>query len=683
MKRISFLILFIVQIFAANAQILKPAKLVKSSILNYNASTQEAKLRLEFEIDKGWYIYSSEKQPDGPQAAELDIKAGAKAKGKLISIKPSKHFDDIWGGDISIFEEKAVLEQSIILNAKELVFKYNIQTCSNVEGKCINDSKEIKLATQFVAKESTIKDTISQAVATLEKVIKDTIAKLSPNEAKKETATVNVSSNKMAVSGGAKEEGLFGFLLVAFLAGLAALITPCVFPMIPMTVSFFTHSYTTRSKSIISALVYGLSIVVIYTLIGTLFALVFGSNAANFLSTHWLPNIIFFSVFVFFALSFLGMFEITLPSSLVNSVDAQAEKGGYYGVFFMALTIVLVSFSCTGPIVSSLLVEAAGGKLLKPALGMAAFGSAFAIPFTLFAIFPSWLSSLPKSGGWLNSVKVTLGFVELALSFKFLCVADQAYHWNLMSRDLYIAILVTISLALGAYLLGMLKLSHDDTNPKIGVPRLLLGLTTIVFAIYLIPGLFGAPLKPLSGYLPPIHTLQFILGSASHSNNNVSNNCEAPLFKESLHNPADINGYFDLEQALACAKSTGKPVFVDFTGHGCVNCRKMEESVFTDNEVNKKLGNDFVFVSLYVDDKVQLPENKQRKGSDGELKTTLGDYNADLQLSKFNSNAQPQYWILTPNGDILTKEPYHFDLDINKFNLFLQEGLNNYQKTVK
>ncbi len=454
-----------------------------------------------------------------------------------------------------------------------------------------------------------------------------------------------------------------------------------------MTVSFFTHSYKSRRKSIISALIYGLSIIVIYTLIGTVFALIFGPKAAGYIASNWLPNTIFFIVFIIFALSFLGLFEITLPSSLVNSVDAQAEKGGYYGIFFMALTLVLVSFSCTGPLVSSLLFEAAGGSLLKPTLGLAAFGSAFAIPFTLFAIFPSWLNSLPKSGGWLNSVKVTLGFIELGLALKFLNTVNQVAGTQYLSRDLFIAILIGLGILITIYLLGFLKLSHDDDNRKIGVVRLLFGLSSLVFTIYLIPGLFGAPLKVLSGFLPPLHAQEFRINAQSNDidSNTLNELCEKPKFANqgNLHNPEGINGYFTLDEALACAKKTGKPVFVDFTGHSCNNCLRMEENVFPDKENLKKLKNDFIFASLYTDSKVELPINEQFKDSEGNEIKTVGDLNTYIQATKFNSNALPQYRILSPNGDKLTKEPYHFDLDINKFNLFLQEGLNNYQKTVK
>ena len=454
----------------------------------------------------------------------------------------------------------------------------------------------------------------------------------------------------------ASPENLWMFLFFSFLAGLAAILTPCVFPMIPMTVSFFMKSGDTKLKSRLYASVYGISIIAIYTIVGTVVALIFGPDIANFLSTHWIPNLIFFLVFMIFAFSFFGMFEIVLPSWLVNKSDSQVDKGGFMGSFFMALTLVLVSFSCTGPIVGAILVESAGGAVLKPIVGMFGFSLAFALPFTLFALFPGWLSNLPKSGGWLNSVKVVLGFLELALGLKFLSIADQTYHWGILDREVYLALWIVIFVLLGFYLLGKLKFSHDSEVKHVTVPRLMLSIITFAFVVYMIPGMFGAPLKAISGYLPPMETHDFDLrgvvreeirlnggaGSGETSTLDVK-----PKYSDFLHLPHGLQGFFDYEQGMAYAKKVNKPVFIDFTGHGCVNCREMEANVWSDSRVLKRLMNDYVIIALYVDDKKELPEDEWITSTyDGREKKTIGKKYADFQITRFGVNAQPYYVLL-------------------------------------
>lgn len=476
---------------------------------------------------------------------------------------------------------------------------------------------------------------------------------------------------------------LWGFMVLAFLAGLAALLTPCVFPMIPMTVSFFTGRSKKRSEGIRQAFIYGISIIGIYTVAGTAVAAIQGPEFANWLATHWLPNVFFFGIFLVFALAFLGMFELTLPSRFVNSIDAKAEKGGLGGVFFMAFTLVLVSFSCTGPIVGSILISSAGGELIKPVLGMFSFGLAFAIPFTLFAIFPEWMQRLPKSGGWLNIVKVVLGFLELALAFKFLSIADLVYHWGILDRDIFLAIWIVIFSALGLYLLGKIKLPHDSKMEHLGVPRLLLALVTFTFVVYMIPGLWGAPLKLLSGYLPPITTQQFSLTGSTTSSETSSSSTEVVLYGDLLKIPHGIPGYFDYEQALAAAKREGKPLLIDFTGHGCVNCRKMEENVWVDPQVIKRLKEDYVMVALYIDERLELPESKWYTSSyDGKEKKTLGKQNADFQITRFNNNAQPYYVILDHQEQLLAT-PRSYDTDIAEFVKFLDGAKARFQATQK
>ncbi|MEY3416968.1 MAG: hypothetical protein RL060_1079 [Bacteroidota bacterium] len=671
-KKLSFLFfvaLFLCQASTSFSQVYDPVKWEYYLVPQPQKVGDEVELVLKATIQSGWHLYANDFDPNlGPILTNIKLNPhpSFKALGKLQSVQSKHAFDDVWEGDVATFDIKGEFRQKIkvLKNAVELKGNLHYQACST---SCIDKDLEISL-TQTLTQ--TPDAGMAPDMALSQNEIKDTTGSIE---------TIPVKQKEIANKAMA-EEPIWLFMLLAFLSGLTALITPCVFPMIPMTVSFFTHSFKDRKKAVLYASVYGISIVLIYTFIGTLFALIFGADAANIISTHWFPNILFFTVFMLFGMSFLGMFEITLPSWLVNKVDQESEKGGLYGVFFMALTIVLVSFSCTGPIAGSLLVQAAGGNLLKPALGMFSFGLAFAIPFTLFAFFPSWLKSLPKSGSWLNTVKVFLGFVELALAFKFFSIADQAYHWNILDRDIYLAILIAICIALAMYLMGRLRLAHDAENETVGVPRLFVGLGVLSFGIYLIPGLFGAPLKALSGYLPPLYTQEFVMGTAQHTTSPVANaSCEKPLYGDFLHSPEGLNGYFDLAQAQACAKASGKPVFIDFTGHGCVNCREMEQNVFTNEQIKAKFQHDFIFVSMYADDKTELPKEKQVMGSDGKIKTTLGDYVADLQLSKFNSNARPQYVIIDASGEMLTKETRFHNLDQEAFVKFLDEGLFNFK----
>jgi thiol:disulfide interchange protein DsbD len=422
---------------------------------------------------------------------------------------------------------------------------------------------------------------------------------------------------------------------------------------------------------------------VIYTVIGLIVSLIFGPDALNYASTHWITNVIFFIIFVIFALSFFGLFEITLPSSFVNKVDAQSDKGGYYGVFFMAFTIVLVSFSCTGPIVASILLAAAQGEVLKPTLGMFGFSLAFALPFTLFAIFPGWLHGLPKSGGWLNAVKVVLGFIELALAFKFLSVADQVYHWGILDRDVFIVIWIAIFSAMALYLLGKFKLPHDSDLSYISIPRLIFTLFTLGFVIYLIPGLFGAPLKSLSGLIPPMSTHDFNIVNLLNENQDeqwVDSKCEPPKYETLLEIPHGIKGYFDLQQALKCGIAENKPVFIDFTGHGCTNCREMEANVWSDPQVLKKLKEQFVVVALYVDERTELDSSEAYTSDyDNKLKNTIGKKNFDIEKKIFLSNAQPYYCLVDHSGKLLVK-PKGYDLDVRNFLGFLDIALKEFRE---
>ena len=487
-------------------------------------------------------------------------------------------------------------------------------------------------------------------------------------------------------------KGLWGLILEAILWGFAMLLTPCVFPMVPMTVSFFMKGSENVAQGRFKAAMYGLFIVLLYTVpISVIIMLtkIIGGDAVtadifNWLSTHWLPNIIFFVVFMIFAASFFGAFEITLPQSLVNKSDKGADKKGLAGVFFMALTLVLVSFSCTGPIVGSVLIKSTQGEFWEPMVTMLAFSVAFALPFTVLAFSPSLLKKFRKSGGgWLNSVKVVLGFIEIALGLKFLSVADQTYHWGLLDREVYLAIWIVVFALLGLYLLGKIRFAHDEPVEYLSVPRLALSIGVLAFVVYLIPGMWGAPLKALSGYMPPITTQDFIIGNGpAQASDDTCVVCEdfvsESAEKYGLHLPLGLNGYFDLEEGLAAAQKAGKPVFVDVTGHGCVNCREMESRVWSDPKVLDMLKNDFVIVGLYTDDKQKLDKTDWVTDAEtNKVYKDLGRANSYLARTLWNVNAQPNYVLLSPSGEMLV--PVRgYDLSIDGFVNFLQSGLDAY-----
>lgn len=499
--------------------------------------------------------------------------------------------------------------------------------------------------------------------------------------------TVGETSEAAAVEEDPKEgKSLWALIIEAILWGFAMLLTPCVFPMVPMTVSFFMKGSGSVAAGRFKAAMYGLFIILLYTVpISVIIILtrLIGGDAVtadifNWLSTHWLPNIIFFVIFMIFAASFFGAFEIKMPQSLVNKSDQGADKKGLAGVFFMALTLVLVSFSCTGPIVGTVLIESTQGKFWAPMVTMLAFSGAFALPFTVLALFPSLLTKFKRSGGsWLNSVKVVLGFIEVALGLKFLSVADQTYHWGILDREVYLAIWIVVFTLLGLYLLGKIRFESDEPVEHLTVPRLTLTIVVFAFVVYLIPGMWGAPLSKLSGYLPPLTSQDFILGQNSVNVQTGENTKVVGTFGEKydLHLPLGLEGYFTLEEGLAAAKETGKPVFVDVTGHGCVNCREMESRVWSDPRVLEMLKNDFVIVALYTDDKTRLDEEDQvTDAQSGKVYKDLGRANSYIARTNWNVNAQPNYILLSPEGEMLS--PVRgYDLDIDGFIGFLKSGL--------
>lgn len=673
--------------FYAQAQIIAPPKWTISIEPTNLVQGEEATLVFEAQIPIGWYIYANDFDPNlGPILAtlKLDISEVYVLKGDFTAIDSKKKYEDIWEGEVKYFMGKGRFEQTFIpktANGRITGF-IEYQMCSDLTGQCINyeedfeltfTASENKTTEPFTEFESSSKAGLGADSSVNDKEVATPRASATDDDTTSMEERESATTSSIEIVPIQENESLWGFMVLAFLAGLAALLTPCVFPMIPMTVSFFTGRAGSKAAGIRNAIIYGLSIIAIYTIAGTAVAAIQGPEFANWLATHWLPNLFFFGIFIFFALAFLGMFEITLPSGLVNKVDEKAEKGGLAGIFFMAFTLVLVSFSCTGPIVGSILISSAGGELLKPILGMFAFSLAFAIPFTLFAIFPEWMNRLPKSGGWLNSVKVVLGFLELALAFKFLSMADLVYHWGILDRDIFLIIWIVIFSGLGLYLLGKIRLPHDSPSDSIGVPRLLLALVTFMFVLYMIPGLFGAPLKYLSGFLPPMSTQQFKM-TGGLSMTEVGENILGEPIKYAdipLEIPHGIQGYFDYEQAMRAAKKANKPLLIDFTGHGCVNCRKMEENVWVDPQVLKRLKEDFVMVALYIDERLELPESEWYTSEyDDKVKKTLGKQNADFQITRFQNNAQPYYVILDHNENLLA-QPKGYDTDIQVFIEFL------------
>ncbi len=703
------ILLLLLIVSSVQAQLLKPAKW-KFYAGDQDGNNAEIEVFFEATIDLGWYLYSNDFKLDpGPMLTEFEFTPHASYElvGDPVAVGAKRSYDSLWEGEYTYFVKKGLFKQRIKLLEEKLQLKGVVtgQVCSEENGSCIPFEEDFSIkgtfkllapvqpekeegnnAAQEVELEVTQEvDSASEIMAVEQEVDSTT------TEENKAEQPISASDDpilaKEAAQKAAQEENplfLLTFLLMSFLGGFIALNTPCVYPMIPMTVSLFTKKGKRDGKGIRKALFFGFTINALFTLIGVIVPAIGGPDFLNWISTHWLTNIIFFAVFVVFGLSFLGMFEIMLPSKWVNKVDRQADKGGYYGVFFMALTLVLVSFSCTVPIVGGLLIESFSGNWLKPVVGMFGFGLAFALPFTLFAIFPEWINSMPKSGGWLNSVKVVLGFVELGISLKFLSVADQAYHWGLLDRDIYLAFWIAILVLLALYLLGKIRMPHDSEVNAISVPRLVLACLVMTFAIYLVPGMFGAPLKALAGYLPPMYTHDFNIMSRAGEASTEMELCEPPKYTDFLHLPHGLKGYFDFDQALACAKAQNKPLFIDFTGHGCVNCREMEARVWSDPAVLKRLQENFVMVALYVDDKTTLPESDWYTSTyDDKVKKTIGAQNFDFQVTRFNVNAQPYYVILGNEGQVLVP-PRSYDLDPQGFAAFLDQSVESYDKsTVK
>ncbi len=673
MKKVFFSFILLLLVVGAQAQIHDPVQF-KSELKTLSAD--EAEILFTGTIDKGWHVYSTDLGDGGPISATFNVEkiSGAEVVGKLKPVgKEISSFDKLFEMQVRYFENTAQFVQKLKLTGGayqvEGYLEYgacNDENCLpptqvefNFSGKAAGGGKEVAAPVaeaKTEAKQENVADTVSAAA-----VIGGAEAATGINVADNVDLWKPVISelNSLGETTSQEDMSWLYIFFTGFIGGLLALFTPCVWPIIPMTVSFFLKRSKDKKKGIRDAWTYGASIVVIYVVLGLAITLIFGASALNALSTNAIFNILFCLMLVVFAASFFGAFEITLPSKWSTAVDSKAEAtSGLLSIFLMAFTLSLVSFSCTGPIIGFLLVQVSTtGSVVAPAIGMLGFAIALALPFTLFALFPSWLKSMPKSGGWMNVIKVTLGFLELAFALKFLSVADLAYGWRILDRETFLALWIVLFALLGFYLLGKIKFPHDDDDTKVSVPRFFMALASLAFAVYMVPGLWGAPLKAVSAFAPPMQTQDF------------------NLYNNEVHAKFD-----DYDLGMEYARQHGKPVMLDFTGYGCVNCRKMELSVWTDSKVSDLINNDYVLITLYVDNKTPLPSPVKitENGKERTLRT-VGDKWSYLQRVKFGANAQPFYVLIDNEGKPLNKS-YSYDEDIPKYIQFLQTGLDNYKK---
>jgi thiol:disulfide interchange protein len=682
---ISSILLIFLSISGSHSQILDPVEWTYAVEQNGD----QAELIFTATIEPGWHLYSQYIDEGGPIKTSFVFEPNSAFEliGKTSEGEPEKYYDKSFEMDLMYFSNKAIFKQKVkVKGGNEFPVSGYIEFMVCDDERCL-PPEEIEFSLQLtgisggVIEENTGENIAPKPKSEPQQFVLENPEAITGNDAtvdsiiaateKNSGQTLDAfSSNEIALEpgcGDSKEEvqdgSMLGIFIGGILGGLLALLTPCVFPMIPMTVSFFTKRSGTRKKGIINALIYATSIIVIYVGLGFLVTVTLGSDALNAMASNAYFNLAFFAIFVIFAMSFFGAFEIVLPASWVNKADQASDKGGLIGIFFMAFTLSLVSFSCTGPIIGTLLVEAArGSNYLGPIVGMTGFAFALALPFALFAAFPSWLTNLPKSGGWLNAVKVCLGFIELALALKFLSNVDLAYHWGILKREVFIALWVVIFGMMGFYLLGKLKFSHDSEVKYISVPRLMFAIFTFSFTLYLIPGIWGAPLKMISGFPPPEFYKEWIT--------------------ESSDCPHNLSCFKDYEEGMAYAKQQGKPVMLDFTGWSCVNCRKMEDKVWSDHEVLKLLSEDYIIISLYVDDKKTLPEAEQFVSKSGKKIRTTGNKWSDFQRTRYETNSQP-YYVLLDNSGRLLANPRGYTPDIPTYADFLEEGVCRYNKRIK
>jgi len=654
---------------------------------------QTATLVFKADIDANWHLYSQNFESGGPirTTFHFDESPHFELVGETSEHpEPKEEYDETFGMNVKWFSDQATFRQKVKLQTqKAFDISGNIEYQVCQEDKCVYFNPSF---TFNVPGEGTVEDATSETgqeaaggSGLASQVQRDTTQADAASTASGEGTPEKAEEASVGAGGLTQGRSLLGFFLLSVVFGLAGILTPCVFPMIPMTVSFFMQESSRRVSGVIKALIFGLSIIILYTSVGIIVSLTSaGADFTTTLGTHWLPNSLFFLLFLAFAASFFGLFEIVLPSGLANKADKQVDKGGFLASFFMALTLVIVSFSCTGPIVGALLVKAVGGSVVEPTVGMFGFALGFGIPFTLLAIFPGWLKKMPRSGGWMNSVKVVLAFIILAFAFKFLSNIDQNYHLNLLSRDLYLSIWIAIFAMLGMYLLGKIKLPHDTDLKHVSVFRMILAIASFSFAIYLVPGLFGASLSSISGLLPPQSSQNFELqagpAQAGAGSASGSTMCGDAQYADFLHLPYNIQGYFEYEQGIECAKEQEKPALVYFTGHSCSNCKKMQAEVWSDPAVQKRLQQDYVLIALYIDDKKKLPESEWMKSEyDGKVKKTLGKKNAAFQIERFNVNTQPYYRVLTPNGEEVG-EPMGYTTKPQEFIKWLDKGVKQFEQ---
>lgn len=688
MKRIYLLFVALVCVLAVSAQ---PGNFVKwSYTVNETGNDNIYNIIFDAVIDSPWHMYDLGPYEDGPNATAFEFEKNDNYRltdGIRHNIEPKKINDPIFMMELGYFASKASFVQTVeVLSQDDFILTVAVEYQLCDDQSCLMPTEyefEIPLkgtgkTVDVVENEEDNSEDFAEAVipADEKKNSGSVVARVSEPNSEPEITVYD--------TGEALKGSFWTLIISAILWGFAALLTPCVFPMVPMTVSYFLKYSEKKNRGKFGAILYGIFIVALYTIpIGAIILITYFAGGKtvtadifNWLATHWLPNVLFFIIFLLFAASFFGAFELRMPGKLINKSDSKADRGGVGGIFFMALTLVLVSFSCTGPIVGSILISATQGEIWEPVLAMFVFSAAFALPFSLLAVFPSFIGKLPKSGGWLNSVKIVLGFIEIALAFKFLSVADQTYHWGLLDREIYLSIWITVFALLGFYFLGKLRFAHDSEVKHIGVFRLTLSIITFSFVVYMVPGLWGAPLKGLSGYLPPIHTQDFRIGSNTQASESTV--MMSAKYSDFLSLPAGINGFFDYEEALEYSRKVKKPLFIDFTGHGCVNCREMEAKVLSDQRIINLLNEEFVVVAIYTDDRKELPQKEWVTTEEGKILKTLGKVNSHLANNKYGVGALPYYVIIDGSENIIAP-PMGYNLSIPAFIEFLESGKKNYK----
>ena len=642
-KLFSLIIFFsLIFVFISHSQILEPIKWdINIDSSNYE-SNRTLKLIFKPTTEIGWYIYSSDNDPNSGPRTEFEFNSNKTytLNGNVVPVNVKTKFDEVWDAEVKYLGNTGYFSQEVKSESDNVSISGYIsyQVCSEIEKMCIPLEKD------FVFFNDPPKDTIVYKEASL---------------------------------GFEEEKSLLSFILFSFFAGFLAILTPCVFPMIPLTVSYFTNKKSDK-KSYFDAVFFGVSIVFIFTFLGVFLSVLIGPQSANEIATSWLPNIIFFILFIAFGLSLIGFYELTIPSSFITSVDKKSQQGGLLGIFFMAFTLVLVSFSCTGPLVGSILVQSASGLQIKPVLGMLSFSLAFSLPFTLLAIFPQKLQSLPKSGSWMVNLRIILGFFAIAFSLKFLSVVDKAYHFNLLNRDVFLIIWSSLFMILSLYLLGFVKLPDGFIKVKNSRVRFI-GMFCLSLSLYFATGLFGNRLSYFAAYLPPTQSTYIDISTFSRKpffDDESSSSLSNVKYSDILKLPHNLQGFFDYNQALDFAKKSNKPVLLDFTGHGCVNCRDIESRVWPDTRVRDYLNNKYVLLSLYVDDKTELTASEWYTSKyDSKVKKTIGKQNADFQITRFNNNAQPFYVILDPFSEKIIYKPWGYELDVENYLSHLENGI--------